>query len=344
MTILQLGPYPPPHGGVETNLVAIRRYLRARGIPCAVVNLTRHRRPDADDVYYPRTPLGVVALLLRLPADVIHFHVGGTIWPRLLGLGLFCCLLPGRKVVLTCHSGGYPASEAGRRARPASFAGFVFRRFDRIIAVNQELEALFVKFGVRPERIRVIRPDAAGPRPEGPLPAPLAAFYAAHHPVLVAAAGLEPEYGLPVQIDALARVRERFPGAGLVIAGSGRLERELREYLDRSPCREHVLMTGDLDHDVMLRAMADADVFLRTTAYDGDAISVREALHLGVPVVATDNGMRPAGVRLMASSTVEALCAAIEQTLNEPRPTAVTAASDESLEQVLALYRELAGS
>ena len=27
MIILQMGPYPPPHGGVQTNLVAIRRYL-----------------------------------------------------------------------------------------------------------------------------------------------------------------------------------------------------------------------------------------------------------------------------------------------------------------------------
>src|SRR5438105_8526009 len=38
-----------------------------------------------------------------------------------------------------------------------------------------------------------------------------------------------------------------------------------------------------------LRAIADADVLLRTTLYDGDAISVREALYLGTPVVATDN-------------------------------------------------------
>ena len=27
MRVLQLGPYPPPHGGVQTNLVAIRAFL-----------------------------------------------------------------------------------------------------------------------------------------------------------------------------------------------------------------------------------------------------------------------------------------------------------------------------
>jgi len=48
-----MGPYPPPHGGVQTNLVAIRRFLLSRGIPCAVINLTRYRREDGDEIYYP---------------------------------------------------------------------------------------------------------------------------------------------------------------------------------------------------------------------------------------------------------------------------------------------------
>ena len=55
MVVLQLGPYPPPHGGVQTNLVAIRDYLRSRGMAAPVINLTRHRRRDSDDVYYPQS-------------------------------------------------------------------------------------------------------------------------------------------------------------------------------------------------------------------------------------------------------------------------------------------------
>ena len=49
MVVLQLGPFPPPHGGVQTNLVAIRDYLRARGMAAPVINLTRHRRRDGDE-------------------------------------------------------------------------------------------------------------------------------------------------------------------------------------------------------------------------------------------------------------------------------------------------------
>ena len=38
MRVVQLGPYPPPHGGVQTNLVAIRDLLRKSGHECLAVN------------------------------------------------------------------------------------------------------------------------------------------------------------------------------------------------------------------------------------------------------------------------------------------------------------------
>ena len=41
---------------------------------------------------------------------------------------------------------------------------------------------------------------------------------------------LEPEYDLPLQIDVLGQVRERYPEAGLIIAGSGSLEQLLRAH------------------------------------------------------------------------------------------------------------------
>src|SRR5438045_4808816 len=162
MKVLLLGPYPPPHGGVQTNLVALRRYLRARGERCAVINLTQHRRADADDVYYPQSALELIRLLWRLPYDIVHYHLGGNVTPRLLGLSLVCCLLPGRRAVLTFHSGGYPASPAGRTARPLRLRGFVFRRFARIIAVNEAIADMFRRFGIAPDKLRLIQPPTVG--------------------------------------------------------------------------------------------------------------------------------------------------------------------------------------
>ena len=67
MRVLQLGPFPPPHGGIQTNLVAIRECLRSRGIPCGAINLTRHRKANSDEVYYPAGALQLIRLLLTVP-------------------------------------------------------------------------------------------------------------------------------------------------------------------------------------------------------------------------------------------------------------------------------------
>ena len=58
------------------------------------------------------------------------------------------------------------------------------------------------------------------------------------------------------------------------------------------------MLCGDVPHELTLHAITRAAALLRTTRYDGDSIAVREAIAAGTPVVATDNGMRPAGTEL----------------------------------------------
>jgi len=345
MRVLQLGPYPPPHGGVQSNLVAIRTFLLKRNIPCAVINITRHRKADADDVYYPKTSLDLLRLLFRLDYDIIHLHLGGMLTKRLLGLSLVCCLMPRSKAVLTFHSGGYPSSPQGRKDHPASFTGFVFRRFDRLIAVNPAIFEFFQKLGVRADRRRLIYPHSfSDDRSESEaLPQDLAGFLESHSPALISVGLLEPEYDLALQIAVLDRVREEFPRAGLVMIGSGSLEAELRAQIAARPYASHLLLCGDVPHKVALQAISRSDVMLRTTLYDGDAVSVREALYFGTPVIASDNGMRPPGVRLVPSADLDALSDAIREALSVQTEKGFrTASVDETnIEAVFQTYHEL---
>jgi len=347
MRVLQVGPFPPPYGGVERNLIALRTFLRSRGIPCGVVNITRHRKAEVDEVYQPAGPIDLARRLATLRYDVIHLHFGGQLTARLLGLYLLCTVLPGRRTVLTFHSGGYPSTPAGRALGPRSLAGFVFRRIDRLIAVNAEIAAFFARLGVARERIRVIAPHAfvAGEAPSEVLPPALEAFAARHAPLLVSVGGLEPEYDVPAQIGLLERVIERHPRAGLMVIGSGSLQGALAAAVASSAARAQILLCGDVPHASTMRAIQRADVLLRTTLYDGDAISIREALHLGTPVVATDNGMRPAGLAVVPVSAPGPLLDAVLRVLDTPRPPAAAAAPDESnLEAVLAVYEEFFSS
>jgi len=342
MRVLQLGPFPPPHGGIQTNLVAIRDHLRSRGIPCGVINLTRHRKPNSDEVYYPANAAELLRLLLTLPYDTLHLHIGGNLTPRLLALSLTCCLTPGKKAVLSFHSGGFPSSPQGRALHARALPAFVLRRFDAVIGINPAIVAWLATLGVAPHRLHYILPYTDILEPAQTLSNPLATFYRAHDPVLITVGLLEPEYDLPLQIETLGKVRERLPGAGLAIIGAGSLEADLRSAIAAVPWAEHILLAGDVPHDVTLKATAEAAVLLRTTLYDGDSVSVREALRLGTPVIATDNGMRPANVRLIPVNDARALeRAVLEQTQRPTRQPESPPPSNANLEAVLDVYRRL---
>lgn len=348
MRVLQLGPYPPPHGGVQSNLVAIRGFLLKRNIPCAVINITRHRKPEQDEVYYPKSSLQLLRLLFRLQYDIAHLHLGGMLTNRLLGLSLACCSIPGKKSVLTFHSGGYPSSPEGRKATTASLTGFVLRRFDALIGVNPAIVEFFHKLGVPSQRTRLIYPHSFSADMIGsdPLPDNLPAFFQVHHPVLISVGLLEPEYDLPLQIKVLGQIRQKFPQAGLLLIGSGSLEAELRALIAAQSYASAVLLAGDVPHPATLQAIARSHVMLRTTLYDGDAVSVREALYLGIPVIATDNGMRPEGVRLIPSQDLAALAGAITTVLSKHNSnhTRLPATDESNIEAVVRVYEELMSS
>ncbi|MBV9300562.1 MAG: glycosyltransferase family 4 protein [Acidobacteriaceae bacterium] len=346
MRVVQLGPYPPPHGGVQTNLVAIRDYLCKQGIPCAVINITRHRRPEADEVYYPKSALGLIRDLFRRRYDIVHLHIGGIMPLRVVALAFVCTCVPWAKAILTFHSGGYPSSDEGRAAKKISVRGFVLRRFRFLIGVNEEIIDFYLKLGVPRSRTRLIPPHSVSVTTlaEG-LEEPLVSFFAQHGPVLVSVCGLKPEYDLPRQIEALGYILRKHPKAGLAVIGSGPLEASLRVQINSTPYARHVLLCGDVPHPLTLSAIAGADVLLRTTLYDGDAISIREALFLGTPVIATDNGMRPEGVHLIPIGDTEALVRAVESVSRngvERRPPPGN--DEQNLAKVLALYYEATGT
>ena len=346
LQVLLLGPYPPPHGGVQTNLVAIQEFLSKHGLLCSVINLHRHRTGTGERVYHPSSAIQLLKLMLRLRYNIVHLHIGGEVTGRLLGLSFLCCMLPWAKAILTFHSGGYPTSLQGRSVRSWCLRGIIFRRFDRIIAVNQEIVQLFRRFGVRKERIRLIAPHAIpNIDSNATLGGGLAEFYATHHPVLLSVGLLEPEYDVPLQIEALGILQDKFPRAGLAVIGSGSMEKTLLAMIEETTYRGDIMLCGDVPHQSTIRAITEADVLLRTTWYDGDSVAVREALHLGTPVVASDNGMRPAGVLLIRPRDIQQLSGAVERVVRSSSSTLKTIISkdafDENLKAVVEVYNEV---
>lgn len=343
MHVALLGPVAPPAGGVQSHTTALRQRLLDAGHRVSQVAITRSERVIRDDVYYPDGPIDVLRIIRKLSADIIHIHLGGDFTNRLAALCAALALMPGARSVLTFHSGGFPSSAAGQRASRNTVVGAAIRQLDAVIAVNQEIADLFRRYGVHEDAISVIAPHANVDRrmiaPK--LPLKLESFYQGHSPVFVSVGLLEPEYNLELQIDTLPYMREVWPNAGLVLVGSGSLHSALRDRISASGCSDHISLIGDMAHDNTLRAISDADVLLRTTSYDGDAVSVREALQLGTKVVASNTGMRPAGVYLMDALTPKSLRVTCERAISfegSSLPGTLTLPANDELADIVALY------
>ena len=124
-------------------------------------------------------------------------------------------------------------------------------------------------------------------------------FLRRHARVLLCYVSFRPEYRLDVLREGMRRYRALHPDSGFVWLGFPDKELPTAQEFVRDWSRDErdaLLLLGNLCHDQFLTLLSRSYICLRTPACDGVAASVLESLALGVPVVASENGRRPAGV------------------------------------------------
>jgi glycosyltransferase involved in cell wall biosynthesis len=100
--------------------------------------------------------------------------------------------------------------------------------------------------------------------------------------------------------------------------GSGTLLRALEDLIVEFRLQEKVLLAGDLPHAHTLKVLSSSHIYIRASRYDGDCLSLKEALHLGVPAIASNTGLRPEGTILFPIGDEEALIDRIVTTASTP--------------------------
>ena len=105
-------------------------------------------------------------------------------------------------------------------------------------------------------------------------------------PVIGAIGRLFPQKGHRYLLEAVAMIKDEFPGLRLLIVGDGPLLNELTEYTKAGNISENVIFTGSRrDIPGVLAAM---DIFVFPSLWEGFGNALIEAMAAGKPVVATD--------------------------------------------------------
>ncbi len=126
-------------------------------------------------------------------------------------------------------------------------------------------------------------------------------FIDQHSPIISCYLFFRHEYEPEIIIEALGQVRQKYPDLGCIFIGSISGSESYVQQMASSGLENNVLLVGDKDHDNFLTLIGQSDISVRAHLRDGVCSSVMEALALGVPVIACDNGTRPAEVILFKS-------------------------------------------
>ena len=108
--------------------------------------------------------------------------------------------------------------------------------------------------------------------------------------ILLSVGRLDPSKGHSYALDALPNILTQFPNVHWIVLGEGDQRRELEQRIEELDVARHAHLIG-FDPEP-LPYYAAADVYLRTTTMEGENISSRQAIAMGLPTVGFDTNCK----------------------------------------------------
>lgn len=306
--ILEVTSYPPPRAGWGIRVEFLKKALERAGHECVVLNIGTSRNIPSTEY---ETVLGMGDFVRKVwrysrRGFLVHAHANGdALKGTVLALtSELINLLCGRRCVLTFHAGVIQRYFPPHRARwTVPLYWLLFRIPRRIICNSEPVKEKIQEYGVPAEKIVAIPAFSKQYLEFAPavLPDEATPFFSRYPHVIFTYARMRPLFYPLVLVDGIAEVARRRSDVGLLLCGvSGHRDpgvwESVQERIEHHGISDRVCVIPDLDHDAFLTALSRSALYLRTPITDGVASSVLEAMALGVPVVACDNGTRPAGV------------------------------------------------
>jgi glycosyltransferase involved in cell wall biosynthesis len=314
-SVLLIGTFPEPTGGISIHLARLRSFLEAGDVTCRTLDESTTQKNGVPNMRR-LSPLAYVRLLRS--CDIVHIH---TSHPAMRLLHTLCARLLLRRVVLTVHSLTAPG-----RSRIAS----ILYRLSAQIAHKCIYVSDTVRKGLDgagPIIPAFLRPDVNEERAPAHIAQWIFARQAEGRTVLASNASRlnwhkgQDLYGLDLMLDVLtdAEISQEYACVFVVSSlqgGRAYYEACQRRIAEAGLAQHFLLISERMPFAGLLKA---ADIMVRATNTDGDALSVREALWYGKPVVASDCAQRPDGVTLFRTRDAASLKQAIIEA-NDARP------------------------
>ncbi|TMV07046.1 glycosyltransferase family 4 protein [Ruegeria sediminis] len=321
-------------GGISKHILGLTEWLRAHDHRVTLAGTadiwagpdqeaeflelpTRYVAADGGSVANRMRHAAIAAWRLRRwlaanPADLIHCHESA---PALVAN----LARVGRRVpVVVTYHGSEPD-------RIAAFGG-IAAKCDLVITPSHRSAEDLASIGKVPrEKLRVIGLGVAQPPNDSAdeIAGLRAELLGDGERLIVTLARLQPQKGIDILIDCVARMKNSHPGYRFVVAGDGPDEAMLHARAQEKGLGKHLRFIGRTDAPI--RLLRAADLFLLTSRWEALPFTIAEAFQAGTPAVAAAcsgvveliDGRVGAVVPI---GDVDAICAAVAEILSdEPR-------------------------
>ncbi len=322
---LEIANYPPPYDGWGTHTQFVVEEIRRRGHACKVLKINENRHIKSPEYVDVQNGFDYLLKVIRfaMRGYAINAHVNAES-PKGYILALIAVVVGRlflRKATVTFH-GGVPQSFF---PAPRSSLGYwkfrlLFAVASGILCDSDEIKRPIEGYGVRPAKIGTAAGFSARnlTHQQVSLNTATETFLQSHDPVFFCYVSFRPEYRLEVLREGMKNFRQGYARAGFIWLGFPEKEMPaVRDFVAAFAPDEKasLLLLANLSHDEFLTLLLRCTAKLRTPACDGVSASVLESLALGVPVVASENGRRPAGVVTYAEMDAADMCRKLEYLL-----------------------------
>lgn len=350
--VVLVGPHSLPHGGIQKYLEQLTYQLSTKGYAYNVLN-TRSKRDVSNNSGFIKAFQGIVKYLFlmlklqKIEGTIVHCFSSSYSNFFANGLLLISGKISRRNTIISMLGGGFPSVVRNSGFMRKFLIRTIFEFIDQIIVCNKRIKESVISLGIKSYKIFVI--SNALPfkiTTNDILESNLRKFIDLHSPFVTSVGALLPEYGLSTLLEAVSKLKVEFPNLGLLLivltVSNKRTSDEIHHIISTNKLYDNVLIAKDI-HSVHA-IIKKSDLFVRSTFLDGDSMSVREALFLGTPVIASDTAYRPKDVILFKRADSNDLYQKMHQVLKNPGsfvPKYASIEAYDNLKTIEKIYRSL---
>jgi glycosyltransferase involved in cell wall biosynthesis len=291
---------PPPFGGMTVHVSRLITKLDENNLSYQMYSFDRyinHRR----DIYYVRQ--NIAKWFIRLlfgNIENIHYVFTTRVWVRLLAV--IIGRTRGKVIILRIGGQSLQKSISTKNLFLKYMSIIAIRYATIVIGVNEEICKFVIELGAKRNNVYHI-PGFIPPSGDNvSIKSNIKSFFNLRTPLLVTSGQLLPNakediYGIWSIIAGLEMLKKKYADIGLFIQiyevkyKNHDLINLLVREIERRKLNDSVFIYTEQDE--LWPYIARADIYIRNTSTDGDANSIREAISLGTPVVASDCVVRP---------------------------------------------------